>query len=105
MVQVHWTKRALNDLSEIMNHVAQDSPARAVKLVGRLLQATNSLEHSPKMGRIVSELGMDHVRELVSGRPYRIVYQIRDDTCTLVLIFHSSRSLAAFLRQGHRLDS
>jgi len=82
-----------------MNYVAQDSPARAVKLVSRLLRATRSLEHSPKMGRVVAELGQDDVRELVSVRPYRIIYRIREETCSVVYVFHSSRDFASFLRQ------
>ncbi len=50
------------------------------------------------MGRVVPECGKDDIREIVSVRPYRIMYVIRDDTCYIAHIYHGRRNLRAFLR-------
>jgi len=45
----------------------------------------------------VPEFGLEHVRELVTVRPYRIIYLVREDVCAVVAVVHSSRNLPAVL--------
>jgi plasmid stabilization system protein ParE len=82
-----------------MNYVARDSAARAVKLVNRLLAAPRQLEHTPKLGRVVPEIGQAEIRELVTVRPYRIIYSLRNTTCAIVAVIHGSRDLLSALQQ------
>lgn len=98
MADVVWTESAMSDLREIVRFVRQQSPEKARALAARLAQAPMHLSHSPRMGRVAPKVGDEHIRELVSLRPYRIFYVIRDDTCYVARIFHSSRDLSDFLR-------
>jgi toxin ParE1/3/4 len=81
-----------------MNYVAQDSPARAIKLVNRLVAAPRNLAQFPLMGRVVPEFGLEHLRELVTVRPYRILYVVREDHCSIVAVIRGSRDLSALLK-------
>jgi plasmid stabilization system protein ParE len=64
--------------------------------VARLKDAPKVLASSPKLGRQVPEYGMEHIRELVSVHPYRIIYAVPEDTdtCTVLAVIHGSRDLA-----------
>ncbi|HKI36262.1 MAG TPA: type II toxin-antitoxin system RelE/ParE family toxin [Gemmataceae bacterium] len=100
MAQVLWTERATRDLREIVDYVAQQAPARAAGLVDRLTAAVEPLHSSPRLGRVVPDFGEDHIRELVSVRPYRIVYMIRDDDCYITHIIHGRRNFADWVRRA-----
>jgi toxin ParE1/3/4 len=96
MGQVHWTESALDDLTDIANFVARDSPAYAERLVAKLVEAPRRLAAFPRSGSIVAEFRLDAIREIVV-RPYRIIYQIRDDECFVVAIVHGSRDLVSVI--------
>ena len=93
MAEVVWTEAALRHLREITDYIAQRSPERADELDTQLSEAPEILAHTPRIGRSVPEFGQEHIRELVTVRPYRIIYEVRDDTCSIVAIVHSSRDL------------
>jgi len=84
-------------VQEIMNYVAKDAPAHAVKLVNRLVAAPRNLAEFPRLGRVVPEFGLEHLRELLTVRPYRMLYVVREDHCSIVAVIRS-RDLAALLR-------
>jgi len=48
----------------------------------------------------VPDFGEDHIRELVTVRPYRIVYMIRDDDCYITHIIHGRRNFADWVRRA-----
>jgi toxin ParE1/3/4 len=104
MAEVIWTETALKNLRDITNYVAEDSPLKADKLAVRLSEAPNILEHTPRIGRRVPEFAQDHIRELVTVRPYRLIYVIRDDCCYVTAIIHSSRDLKKALRAAGLQD-
>ena len=98
MAEVIWTETALKNLREITDYVAEASPAKADKLAARLSEVPDMLEQTPRIGRRVPEFNRDDIRELVTVRPYRIIYVIRDETCYIAAIVHSSRDLKKALR-------
>jgi plasmid stabilization system protein ParE len=98
MAEIIWTETALKNLRDITNYVAEDSPLKADKLTIRLSEAPNLLEHTPRIGRRVPEFFQDNIRELVTVRPYRLIYVIRDDSCYITAIVHSRRDLKKALR-------
>ena len=57
------------------------------------MRGPDHLFHSPKMGRRVPGVERDDFRELVSVRPYRILYLLRDDQCLIVAVIHGRQSL------------
>jgi toxin ParE1/3/4 len=92
MGQVHWTESALDDLRDVTEFVAKDSPAYAERLATKLVEAPRRLASFPWSGSIVPEFQQDAIREILV-RPYRIIYQIRGEDCFIVAVVHGGRDL------------
>jgi addiction module RelE/StbE family toxin len=99
MAEVTWTPAAIRQWEKIIEYVGQYAPKTAEALGERLMRAPDHLRHSPKMGRRVREMKRDDLRELVSVRPYRIIYQVRDDECIVIAIIHGRQSLEKALKR------
>jgi len=73
-----WAGVAENDLKEIIEYIAIDSPANALNTLKKIKQKASSLYTLPERGRIVPELqdqGILIYRELIVP-PWRIIYRI-----------------------------
>ena len=78
--EIIWAVVAENDLKEIIEYIATDSPANALKILKRIKQKASSLYTLPERGRIVPELqdqGILLYRELIIP-PWRIIYRISE---------------------------
>ena len=92
MAQVRWTPQATDDLDAVCLFIARDSPQLAAAFADRVLRATDILESFPRSGRIVPELGIENIREILVGS-YRIIYRIRHDDVHLLTVHHGARPL------------
>ena len=99
MAKVVWTGPALKDLEVITNYIAMDSPRYAERFAERLVRAPRALRNHPRIGRTVPEFQDDNLRELLYGS-YRIIYEIRGDTCFIETVIHSSRDLLRHYEPG-----
>ncbi len=99
MAKVIWTEPALNELHDIINHIAKDSPVYAERFGVRVVGAPRRLEQFPSCGRIVPEFKDENIRELIYGS-YRIIYLMQQDTCYIVAIIHGSRDILRHLKPG-----
>jgi len=75
-----WAGVAENDLKEIIEYIATDSPANSLKTLKKIKQKASSLYTLPERGRIVPELqdqGVLFYRELIIP-PWRIIYRISE---------------------------
>jgi addiction module RelE/StbE family toxin len=79
MAAVRWTQRARDDLRDIHDFIARDSPRAAEALVERLLTATERLAVFPESGRVVPEYPALGYREIIVSS-YRVLYQLADNT-------------------------
>ena len=86
--------KALSELEGILDYIAADSPANAVKVIDRLLDEIQALETFP--GRY-AEISTDdpaeaHLR-LMPSPPFRIIYEIlREQAVVRVLtVEHGAR--------------
>jgi plasmid stabilization system protein ParE len=104
MGQVLWTEPALSDLREILAFIARDSPAYASRLGNRLIEAPRRLALLPRCGARVPEFDQDNIREIVV-RPYRIIYIIEGEDCSVAAVIHGSRDLARVLGQDDAGDA
>src|SRR2546426_10999309 len=95
MGKVIWTEPALEDLRAIFDFVARDSPTYALRLGTRLVEAPRRLAKSPRSGSRVPEFDREHIREVLSVRPYRVIYELRGEHCYIVSVVHASRYLPA----------
>jgi len=73
MVHVIWTDPAIEDLAEIVDYIARDSPRYAVRTGERIYDAVGKLSLGARAGWVVPEFGIENFREILV-RPYRIIY-------------------------------
>lgn len=92
MVQVRWSKQALEDLAAIGDFIARDSPSMAQVFVDKVFAAVERLESFPNSGRGVPELQQDNIRELIFSS-YRIVYSVDAEVVNILTVFHAAKLL------------
>jgi toxin ParE1/3/4 len=94
-MRVRIARAAANDLSEIADWIAQDSPAAALHMVSRLRDACRSLEQFPERAPVV---GLRSLRR----RPiddYAIFYRVTTEV-EIVRVLHSARDWASLLNES-----
>jgi len=93
MVQIKWTKLAVEDLKSISDYISRDSVRYAKIQVLRLNARTKILKTNPLSGKPVPEYENRRFRELIEGN-YRIIYKVIDKSRVDILtIHHSARDL------------
>ncbi len=97
--QVSWTLTAQQDLTEIIEFIAQDSIGDALSILQKLETKASLLITLPNRGRVVPELlhtGISQYRELISA-PWRIVYRVENRQVLIMAVLDSRRDLQAVL--------
>lgn len=92
MAEVRWTPQAADDLEAIFLFIARDAPQVAAAFADRVLRATDQLTHFAHLGRVVPELGIKNIREIIVGS-YRVIYRIRDEHVHIVTVHQGARIL------------
>lgn len=92
MAKIKWSKDSIEDLKEICEFIALDSPYYARIFNDRILEIVEHLKLFPEIGRRVPESDDPKVRELIY-KSYRIIYQIKEDFLEIITIVHGSRLL------------
>ena len=102
MIKKHdvvWSNIAENDLKNIVEYIADDSPPKALKIFNSIKQKAASLYTFPERGRIVQELrdqGILQYRELVIS-PWRILYRISEKSVLVLSVLDSRRNIEDIL--------
>lgn len=97
--QVLWTHTAQQDLTEIIDYIAQDSVDEALAIMGKLETKAALLITLPNHGRVVPELlhtGISQYRELIST-PWRIIYRVETQKVLIMAVLDSRRDLQTVL--------
>jgi len=97
--QVLWTHTAQQDLTEIIEYIAQDSIGDALSILQKLENKAALLITLPNRGRILPELldtGISQYREIVSA-PWRIVYRVENKQVLIMAVLDSRRDLQTVL--------
>ena len=88
-MELEWTPSALGDLDAAAVFIAQDNPASAGAMAGRVQESVEYLATYPNLGRAGRVRG---TRELVvSGTPFVVVYRVRLDIVQVLRILHHAR--------------
>jgi toxin ParE1/3/4 len=88
-MQVKWLRRALANLDEEAEYIAQDNPRIAAEFVVHLRKSAAMLADHPHIGRPGRVPG---TRELVVTRfPYILPYRVRGNFVEVLRVFHSAR--------------
>lgn len=75
-MKVEWSPLALDRVSDIARFIARDNPAAAERWINELFDAVERLAEFLESGRIVPEVGVQRIRELIFGA-YRVIYSVR----------------------------
>ena len=93
--RVLFTQRALNDLAEIIGHIAEDDAEAAERFGNSLLDHVALLSRFPRMGSPIRK--RTRVRKL-SHSPILVYYQLREENrlAEILHLRHASRRPPAF---------
>jgi toxin ParE1/3/4 len=95
MAKIVWTELSVFELKEIFHYISKDSKKYAENQVKRIKLKTLILKTKPDIGRVVPELEIKEIRELIESN-YRIIYRILNNELVEILtIHHSSRNLGS----------
>ncbi|MCB0807275.1 MAG: type II toxin-antitoxin system RelE/ParE family toxin [Bacteroidales bacterium] len=92
MIKVIWTGRALSDLEDIRDYIAKDSDKYARLTIEKLINTARLIENHPLAGRIVPEINIEEIREIISGN-YRIIYHYQPKSHVYILTVHHGSGL------------
>ena len=90
-MSIIWSPEAAADLETAIEFIAERNPSAAAKIADGILALIERLAEEPILGP-EHELSNG---EIVRGWPYppfRIYYQLTDDTLRLIRIYHQKRS-------------
>lgn len=91
---LRWTRRAEADLVAIDDYISANNPVAAVRWIEKLMARAQETALSPLAGRVVPELGISSIREVLV-RNYRIVYRIHLGEVQVLTVFEGHRLLRA----------
>ncbi len=97
--KIEWAKVAENDLKGIIEYIAEDSPANALKILKKIKQKASSLFTLPERGHIVPELqdqGILIYRELIV-LPWRIIYRISETKVYVLSVLDARQNVEDIL--------
>ena len=89
-----WSPRAVDALAEAVRYIATENPGAATRWAEGLLEALDRLEHFPRSGRMVPELGREEYRELLYG-DFRVIYRVGSNAGFILTVVHGRRILDA----------
>ena len=101
--RVAWAETAADDLEQVSNYIARDSPRYAAAFVREVLDAARSLTDLAERGRIVPEFGDADIRELLV-RSYRLSYHLGPDVVSIIGFIHGARDLLTLWERERRLS-
>jgi toxin ParE1/3/4 len=89
-MKVVWSRKAIQHLVALREHIAKDSEQNAAVVASRILKAVDLLQVHPEMGRPGRIFG---TRELViPDTPYIIPYRVRRQRLELIAVFHGRQN-------------
>ena len=97
--KIEWAKVAENDLKCIIEYIADDSPANALKILKKIQHKASILYTLPERGRIVPELqdqGILIYRELIIP-PWRIIYRISEKKVCVLSVLDARQNIEDIL--------
>ncbi len=97
MASVVLLPRAIGDLAEIWDYIADDSEARADAFIDLLDRKIRTLARRPHMGRAREELA-EGLRSFPVSR-YIIFYRPMPQNIEIVRVLHSARDLHALFHE------
>ena len=93
-MKVFWTNKAIEQLTAIHVYHAQVSPQYAKRRVDLLTKRSKQIGSFPKSGRILPELNLEQIREVIEAS-YRIIYYVGSDRVDVLAVVHGKQKLSS----------
>lgn len=97
-MKVHFSPRSEEDLEEIADFIARDSPQRAISFIAEIRATCEKLADAPLGYELQPQLDPD-IRRAVHGR-YLIFYSVYPKHIRIQRILHGARDLTDDLFDG-----
>ena len=89
-MNIIWSPKALENISDIANYIALDNPLAAIDWANSIFEAAERLYKHPNSGRKLPELNRKDIQEIIKGK-YRIIYKIKADSIDVILVRRGSQ--------------
>lgn len=92
MAQVTWSPKAVHQVDQIAEYIAQDSLFHANRVATLIVRSTRSLAQFPESGAVVPEFCDPDLRE-IRVYSYRIIYRfiVEEQEVRILAVVHGSR--------------
>lgn len=94
--KIEWSHESIGDVISIAEYIEIDSRYYASEFAREIFEKAESLNEFPKRGRVVPELSVENIRELLFGN-YRLIYKIHNNLISVIAILHGSRDIRKIL--------
>jgi addiction module RelE/StbE family toxin len=84
-LKITWSPLAAEQVRDIASYIALDKPSVAEQWIDKIFDSVEQLIDFPKSGRVVPELQINSIRELVQGN-YRVIYKIQDNSISVLTV-------------------
>jgi plasmid stabilization system protein ParE len=91
-MKLEWTEPSLLDMENLRDYIAKDSEYYAARFIARIIDASETLQQLPLIGRVVPEAEDETIRELLF-QSYRIMYRVEADRVLILTVIHGSRDI------------
>jgi toxin ParE1/3/4 len=94
MAELIWSERAILDMENIYDYIANDSPTYAQLNAKSIVRSVERLQMFPESGRHLPEFPHLPHREVIAGN-YRVVYRYesKNNEVKIITVVHGSRLL------------
>jgi len=87
-----WSPLSIQRVQEISDYIAEDSSIAANKWIDDIFEKVGIVKSNPEIGRIVPEIGLPDIRELIFGN-YRIIYITSKKQISILTVRHFKQIL------------
>ena len=91
-MKLYWTKEASVRLQKIEEFISRDNPQVAIEFTDKLISISETIPDNPEKGRIVPELSIEQIREILF-KGYRIVYYRKETSIEILTVFEGHQLL------------
>lgn len=94
MAELIWSERAISDMENIYDYIANDSPLYAQLNSEGIVKSVERLQEFPESGRHLPEFPQMPHREVIVGK-YRVVYcyDSNSNEVKIITVVHGARLL------------
>ncbi len=86
-MKIIWSSLAIDRVTEIADYIAQDNIDASNKWIENIFKEVEKLYKFPEIDRIVPEININNIRELIYGN-YRIIYHLGKQEISILTVRH-----------------